>query len=111
MPSSETINKLKGVLFIVRAGSDIIEADFMHTKRTNFPTKMKIGKRLEELKQCTEMGTFLLSECSPVRKTNMFENADLHRMKWRKRYFDVLSCYRTKHTFIWRTGEHHNLKI
>ena len=34
------------------------------------------------------MGTFLLSECSPVRKANMFENADLYRTKWRKRYFD-----------------------
>ena len=42
--------KLRGVLFIVRAGSDIIKADFMHTKRTNFPTKMKIGIHLEELK-------------------------------------------------------------
>ena len=41
---------LKGVLFIVRAGSDIIKTDFMHTKRTNFPTKMKIGVHLEELK-------------------------------------------------------------
>ena len=41
---------LRGVLFIVRAGSDIIKTDFMHTKRTNFPTKMKIGIHLEELK-------------------------------------------------------------
>ena len=41
---------LRGVLFIVRAGSDIIKADFMHTKRTNFPTKMEIGIHLEELK-------------------------------------------------------------
>ena len=57
------------------------------------------------------MGTFLLLECSPVRKTNMFENADLYRTKWRKRYFDVLSCYRTEYTFIWRTGEHHNYKL
>ena len=56
------------------------------------------------------MGTFLLLECSPVRKTNMFENADLWRTKWRKRYFDVLSCYHTKYTFIWRTEEHHNYK-
>ena len=43
-------NQLRGVLFIVRAGSDIIKADFMHTKGTNFPTKMKIGIHLEELK-------------------------------------------------------------
>ena len=43
-------NKLRGVLFIVRAGSDIIKTDFMHTKRTNFLTKMKIGIHLEELK-------------------------------------------------------------
>ena len=41
---------LRGVLFIVRAGSGIIKTDFMHTKRTNFPTKMKIGIHLEELK-------------------------------------------------------------
>ena len=41
---------LRGVLFIVRAGNDIIKADFMHTKRTNFLTKMKIGIHLEELK-------------------------------------------------------------
>ena len=83
----------------------------MHTKRTNFPTKMKIGIHLEELKQGTEMGKFLLLECSPVRKTNMFENADLYRTKWRKRYFDVLFCYRTKYTFLWRTGEHHNYQL
>ena len=44
-------------------------------------------------------------------KTNMFENADLYRMKWRKRYFDALSCYRTRYTFIWRTGEHYNHKL
>ena len=41
---------LRGVLFIVRAGSDIIKTDFMHTKTANFPTKMKIGTHLEELK-------------------------------------------------------------
>ena len=83
----------------------------MHIKRTTFPTEMKTGILLEELKQCTEMGTFLLLECSPVRKTNMFENADLYRMKWRKRYFDALSCYHTRYTFIWRTGEHYNHKL
>ena len=57
------------------------------------------------------MGKFLLLECSPVRKTNMFENADLYRTKWRKRYSDVLFCYRTKYTFLWRTGEHHNYQL
>ena len=41
---------LGDVLFIVRAGSDIIKADFMHIKRTTFPTKMKTGILLEELK-------------------------------------------------------------
>ena len=41
---------LRGILFIVQAGNDIIKVDFMHTKRTNFLTKMKIGKPLEELK-------------------------------------------------------------
>ena len=71
----------------------------MHIKRTTFPAKMKTGILLEEIKYCTEMGTFLLLECSQVRKTNMFENADLYRMKWRKRYFDALSCYRTRYTF------------
>ena len=41
---------LRGVLFIVRAGGDIITAEFMHTKRTNCLTEMKIGIHLEELK-------------------------------------------------------------
>ena len=83
----------------------------MHTKRTSFLTVMKIGIHLEELKECIEIITFLLSECSPVRKTNMFENADLYRTNWRERYFDALSCYRTKYTFIWRTGEHTKHKL
>ena len=47
---STVIPKLRDVLFIVRAGSDIIKADFMHIKRTTFPTKMKTGILLEELK-------------------------------------------------------------
>ena len=42
--------QLRGVLFIVRAGGDIIKAEFMHTKKTNCLTKMKIGIHLEELK-------------------------------------------------------------
>ena len=42
--------ELRDVLFIVRAGSDIIKADFMHIKRTTFPTKMKTGILPEELK-------------------------------------------------------------
>ena len=46
----EVSEVLRGVLFIVRAGSDIIKTDFMHTKRTNFPTEMKTGIHLEELK-------------------------------------------------------------
>ena len=41
---------LRDILFIVRAGNDIIKADFMHTIRTTFPTKTKIGIHLEELK-------------------------------------------------------------
>ena len=41
---------LRGVLFIVRAGGDIIKAEFMHAKRTNCLTKMKIGIDLEKLK-------------------------------------------------------------
>ena len=41
---------LRDVLFIVRVGSGIIKADFMHIKRTTFPTKMKTGILLEELK-------------------------------------------------------------
>ena len=43
-------NELRGVLFNVQAGNDIIKADFIHTKRTTFPTEMKIGIHLEELK-------------------------------------------------------------
>ena len=42
--------QLRDVLFIVRAGSDIIKADFMHITRTTLPTKMKTGMLLEELK-------------------------------------------------------------
>ena len=34
---------LRGVLFIVRAGNDIIKSDFIHTKRISFPTKIKIA--------------------------------------------------------------------
>ena len=45
-----SVRELRDVLFIVRAGSDIIKADFMHIKRTTFPTKMKTGILLEELK-------------------------------------------------------------
>ena len=42
---------LRGILFIVRAGNDmLIKADFMDTKRNNFLTKKKIGIHLEELK-------------------------------------------------------------
>ena len=66
---------------------------------------------IEEPKECTEVGTFLLLECSPVRKTNMFENADLYKTNWQKIYIDAVSCYRTRYTFIWRTGEHSNHKL
>ena len=31
----------------------------------------------------------LLLEDSQIRKTNMFENADLQRTNWQKRYFDA----------------------
>ena len=46
----ELLEVLRGVLFIVRAGGDIIKAEFIPTKRTNRLTKMKIGIHLEELK-------------------------------------------------------------
>ena len=36
------------------------------------------------------MGTFLSLEGSQIRKISMFENADLYRTNWRKRYFDAL---------------------
>ena len=39
--------KLRSVLFIVRAGTNIIRADFMHTERSTFHTKMKIGIHLQ----------------------------------------------------------------
>ena len=42
--------RLRGVLFIIRAGGDIIKAEFMHTKRTNCLTEIKIGIHLEQLK-------------------------------------------------------------
>ena len=57
------------------------------------------------------MGTFLLLEGSQIRKANMFENADSYRTNWRKLYFDALSCYRTRYTFIRRTGERSNHKL
>ena len=41
---------LRGMLFIVRAGNDIIKADFVPSKGTTFPAKMKNGIHLEELK-------------------------------------------------------------
>ena len=41
---------LRGILLIVWAGNDIIKADFMPSKRTTFPTEMKIGMHIEELK-------------------------------------------------------------
>ena len=44
------VELFKRCLFIVQAGSDIIKADLMHIKRTTFPTKMKTGILLEELK-------------------------------------------------------------
>ena len=50
MFTTSCANDLRGVLFIVRAGDDIIKAEFIHTKRTNCLTKMKIGIHLEELK-------------------------------------------------------------
>ena len=73
---------LRGILFIVRVGNEINKADLMHTKRTTFPTEKKIGIHLEEQKYCTEISTFLLPECSPIRKTNMFKNADFYRANW-----------------------------
>ena len=42
------LKQLRGVLFIVRAVNDIVKADFIHTKRTTSPTKMKIGLHLEK---------------------------------------------------------------
>ena len=41
---------LRGVLFIVRPGIDIIKTDCIHDKRATFSSKMKIGVNLEELK-------------------------------------------------------------
>ena len=41
---------LRGVLFIVRAGNDIIKSHFIHAKRTSFPAKIIIGIHVEELK-------------------------------------------------------------
>ena len=43
-----SLKQLRRVLFIVRTGGDIIKAEFMHTKRTNCLTEMKIGIHLEE---------------------------------------------------------------
>ena len=41
---------LRGVLFIARAGNEIIKLDFIHTKRTSFPTKIENGIHLEQVK-------------------------------------------------------------
>ena len=46
----DALTDLRGVSFIVRAGKDIIKADFVHIKRTTLHTKMKIGIHLDELK-------------------------------------------------------------
>ena len=41
----------------------------------------------------------------------MFDNADLYGTNWRKHYFDALSCYGTRYTSNWRTGEHSSNKL
>ena len=56
---------------LVRAGNNVIKAAFMHTKRTTFPTKMKIGIHVKELKLSKEIDTFLLLESPPIGKTNI----------------------------------------
>ena len=43
-------DNIKRCFIYCSRGSDIIKADFMHIKRTTFPTKMKTGILLEELK-------------------------------------------------------------
>ena len=48
------VYSLRGILFIVRAGNDIVKADLMHTKRTTFPTETRIGIHLEELHNFAE---------------------------------------------------------
>ena len=46
-----------------------------------------------------------------IRKTNTLENADLYRTNWRKCYFDALSFYLIRYSFLWRTGKHSNHKL
>ena len=50
MSSWYILKDLSYVLFVVRAGNDIMKGDFIHTKRTTFSAKMKVGICLEELK-------------------------------------------------------------
>ena len=59
----------------------------MHTKRTTFPTKTKIGVYLEEVKH-RNRNLYIIRVFSN-QKNNVF--ADLYRMNWRKRYFDAIS--------------------
>ena len=93
--SIKTAKVLRGALFIVRARNNIIKADFVHNKKTTFPTKTKIGIHLDELRIRQRNRHPLLLECSPIRKADMFESADLYRTNWRKCYIDVFSCYHT----------------
>ena len=46
----KSVNCQEVFKFFVRELNDKIKTDFIHTKRTTFPTKMKINIRLEELK-------------------------------------------------------------
>ena len=46
----------------------------MYTKGTTFPTEAKIGIHLDNAQKSVPF----CYECSPVRKTSMFENVDLY---------------------------------
>ena len=46
---------LREVLFVVRAGSDIIKPDSTQNKRSTFSTKAKIGIKVESFKKFPEI--------------------------------------------------------
>ena len=94
------------ILFIVRADSDIINPDYAQNKWTTFSTKTRIDMKVEKLEKYLEIINLFWLKCSPIWKTNLFENTNLYRINWRKHYFATIWCYFTTYTFIFTIGQH-----
>ena len=54
---------LREVLFVARAGSDIIKPVSAQNKRTTVSTKTRIGIKLENLEKCPEI---ISLQCFPI---------------------------------------------